>query len=350
MTLYVQFGPNVAPGQVLRALKQVGFDDAYDFSMMCEMVGSATDAFLSECNGPWPKISITCPAVVRLVQIRYPELLPLLVPIETPRELAAKYRRRRLAAELGLAPKEIGLFFITQCTAIMHSIVDPVGLEDSHLDGGFAIADLYGPILKAIKDDPRSGSAEDFSIKGIRWAMAGGEISGMRNANSMTVRGVRDVTRVFDRIESGELQSVDFIEAYICPDGCVSGHLTVAGRYTAQRNLRQIGRRLPEGPASVTEEKVRALLREHFFDIEEEIRARPVKPIAQGLRQAIALHRERTSLLAALPQKDCAACGAPTCATLVDDILHGQARLEDCVFVQIASHQGQTARQGGDDE
>jgi len=96
MTLYGQFGPEVHPGQVLRALRKVGFDSVFDMSWMCEMLSRATDSYLSEAKPPWPKVSVTCPAIVRLVQIRYPELLPHLVSIETARELAAKLVRRRL--------------------------------------------------------------------------------------------------------------------------------------------------------------------------------------------------------------------------------------------------------------
>jgi iron only hydrogenase large subunit-like protein len=122
LTLYAQFDKGVQPGQVLRALRHLGFDSTCDISWMCEMLTGATDAYLSECKGLWPKISVTCPAVVRLIQIRYPDLIPHLVPLETPRELAAKLRRRRLASELGLDPSEIGIFFITPCTAIIDSI------------------------------------------------------------------------------------------------------------------------------------------------------------------------------------------------------------------------------------
>lgn len=348
LTLYAQFGKDFHPGQVLHALRKIGFDETYDISWMCEMVMGATDAHLSESNGPWPKISVTCPALVRLVQIRYPDLIPHLVPIETPRELAAKLRRRRVAADRELDPTEIGMFFISPCPAIIHSIVAPVGLEASHLDGAFSIAELYGPILKSMKEDPGSDPVDSVSVRGLRWAMAGGEISGMRNANSMTVRGLHDVTYVFDRIESGEFQSVDFIEAYICPDGCVSGGLTVASRYTAQRNLQEAYRLLGD-QMLVKEEKVRSLLREHFFDFEAEIKARPVKPLARDLREAIALKREKDALMERLPRKDCAACGAPDCETLADDIVRGKAQLSDCVFVRLeAIEEESAARRGGD--
>ena len=174
LTLYAQFGRDIHPEQVLAGLKEIGFDDTYDISWMCEMLAGATDAFLSECDGPWPKISVTCPAIVRLVQIRYPDLIDNLIPVEVSRELAAKLLRRKLAAEKGLAPDEIGLFFITPCSAIMNSIVDPVGLEQSYLDGAISISEIYGPLLHAIKKLGPVEPTGRISPRGLLWAMSGG--------------------------------------------------------------------------------------------------------------------------------------------------------------------------------
>ncbi len=355
MTLYAQFGREVAPEQVLHALPRVGFDAFYDMSWMLEMVAGATDAWISECRGPWPRISVTCPAIVRLIQIRYPDLLANLIPIETPRELAAKLLRRRLAAELKLAPEEIGIFFITQCTAIMNSILAPVGLERSYFDGAFGINELYGPILKALAQGVSAeqglgalATADSVSRAGLMWAMSGGEIAAMRNANTMTVSGVREVMGTFDRIESGKYQSVDFIEAYICPGGCVSGCLVIEERYIAQRTLQRISRRRPT-QVNIKEERIRALLRDQFFAMEEEIKARPVPAIPRDLRQAIAWKRERSALLDRLPRKDCGACGAPDCETHAEDCLRGEATEDGCVFVRLARLEAGLAETRGND-
>ena len=40
-------------------------------------------------------------------------------------------------------------------------------------------------------------------------------------------------------------------------------------------------------------------------------------------------------MLAELPARDCAACGAPSCAAHAEDVVRGQAALDDCVFVRI---------------
>jgi len=294
LTLYSQFGKDVEPGQVLEALRSLGFDEVYDLSAMCDMHASATDAYLSECGGPWPKISVTCPAVIHLILLRYPDMIGNLLPIEPARELAAKLLRRRLSAEKGLDPGDIGIFFITPCAAILHSIHHPVGLESSYLDGAFGIAELYGPLLRAIRSIAPVENPPPLSARGLLWAMAGGEIAGLRDANTITVGGARDVLRVFDHIEEGKLQAVDFIEAYICPDGCISGPLAVEGRYAARRTVQQIvrrhSRRAGEG-AAVPEEKVRALLHEHFFDLEEHLQARPLRPLGRNLEEAAARRR-----------------------------------------------------------
>ena len=338
LTLYSQFGRDVEPGQVLQALRGLGFDDVYDLSAMCDMHASATDAYLSECNGPWPKISVTCPAIIHLIQLRYPDMLENLLPIESARELAAKLLRRRLVAQKGLAPDDIGIFFITPCSAILQSIHHPEALEASYMDGAFSIAEVYGPLVKALKEVAPPADPPAISERGLLWAMAGGEIAGMRNANTMTVAGVRDVLRVFDHLEEGKLQAVDFIEAYICPDGCISGQLTVENRYAARRNVQQIvrrhGRRAHEG-AAVSEEKVRAMLREHFFDLEEHLTARPLRPLGRDLREAATRRREEERLLAELPGKDCAACGAPNCAAHAEDVVRGRAARDDCVFLRL---------------
>ena len=332
-TIYTQFGSDFTPAQVAAALVANGFDSFYDVSWMCEMVSRAVDAYLSECGGPWPKISVTCPAIIRLILIRYPDLVPHLIPVHTPRELAAKMARRKFAASLGMRPDEIGIFYITPCSAMMQSIVAPVGLLESNFDGAFSIAELYGPMLRTLKAGTHMLD-DRFNPSGLAWAMVGGETAGMRNKNSLSVTGVHDVTSVFDTIEAGKFQNVDFIEAYICPDGCVSGQLLIEGRYAARRTLQRIQTRL-KGESAVAEEKVRSMFREHFFDMEGEIKAPVIEPMTETLQQAIRRRQEKHRLLDELPKKDCAACGAPDCTTFAEDILAGEAKLEDCVFVKL---------------
>ena len=338
--LYSQFGRDVHPEQVAGALLHIGFSAFDDVSWMCQMVGGAVDTYLSECPGPWPKISATCPAVIRLILQRYPDLIPHVVPIEAPRELTAKLARRKAAETTGLPPGEIGVFYISPCSAIMQSIANPVGLQESNFDGAFSVAGLYGSLLKAIRAGCPPASDESFNHAGLRWGLTGGEGAGMRNANSLAVSGVGEVLRVFDSIEAGKFQMLDFIEAHICPDGCIGGQMLVEGRHLARHALREILAHVTEKSARgqvrwVQEEKVRAMFRDRFFDMATEIKARPLKREASDLQHAILLRQEKLRVLARLPGRDCAACGAPDCETFASDVVTDRADLSDCVFVKL---------------
>ena len=336
--IYSQFGRGVYPEQVAGALLQLGFDAFYDVSWMCQMVGGAIDTFLSECGGPWPRISATCPAVVRLVMLRYPDLIPHLVPIKSPRELTAKLARRKAEANTGLSPEEIGVFYITPCSAIMRSIVSPVGVHESYFDGAFSVAELYGPLLQAIRTGCQHAPEESFHLGGLRWGLTGGESAGMRNANSLAISGVTEVVRVFDSIEAGKFQALDFLEAHICPDGCIGGQLLIEGRYEARHSLIRVLEHITEqsgGQRPLVEEKVRALFHQHFFDMEDAIRARPLPRAPQNLEQAILIRQEKERLRTRLPHIDCAACGAPDCATLAADVIAGEAEMSDCVILKL---------------
>ena len=333
-TVYSQFGRDTTPEQVAGALLARGFDAVYDGTWISPMVSSAVDSYLAECEGPWPKISVTCPAIIRLILIRYPDLVPHLIPIHTPRELKAKTARRRFALTMGLPPEAIGIFYITPCSAIMESIVRPVGLQESNFDGAFSVAELYGDMLRAVRAGLTAPVDAGFDPRGLLWAASGGESQGMRNLNTLAVSGVKDVTSVFDSIESGKFQNIDFLEAYICPDGCVSGQLLIEGRYAARHTLQRVVAQMT-GHQPIGEEKVWSLFREHFFDMESEIKAPAIKHVAGDLQQAILRRQAKMRMVEQLPHKDCAACGAPDCATLAEDIVDGHADLTACLFLKL---------------
>ncbi|MGZ5424268.1 MAG: [Fe-Fe] hydrogenase large subunit C-terminal domain-containing protein, partial [Candidatus Aminicenantales bacterium] len=91
--IYGQFGPTVVPNEILSALRRVGFDEVYDLSSICELNCAATEEYLNEHPRPRPYITATCPVVVRIIQRRYPSLCGQILPIEPPREIAAKILR-----------------------------------------------------------------------------------------------------------------------------------------------------------------------------------------------------------------------------------------------------------------
>ncbi|MFQ6092915.1 MAG: [Fe-Fe] hydrogenase large subunit C-terminal domain-containing protein [bacterium] len=332
--LYSQFGRHAMPNEILLALKRIGFDYVFDEAWLCEMVSAAIEEYLESQPGPRPLISSTCPAVVRLIAMKYPNLCRQIIPIDAPREVAAKTHRARKVKERGLSPEEIGVIHITPCPAKMISINRPLGTDRSHLDGAISIRDIYGPLLSALKDLDEDVILQQSSGVGIGWAMTGGEVNGLKMDNCLAVAGVQDVIKILDEVEAGKLKTVDYLECLICPDGCVGGPLTVENRHLAKNKVATLVKMFGE-KTRVSREMVRRQYKGRFFSLPKEIAAAPFPPLDRNPARAIEKVREREEVVHKLPGKDCGACGAPDCKTLAEDVVLGHASITDCVFVSL---------------
>ena len=149
---YSQFGKDVSPAVILRALKRIGFSDAYDAACASESVSIAIQEYLDSVDSPRPLISPFCPAIVRLMQVRYPNLLDHLIPIESPMEIAAREAKHLAMQNLGLKESEIGAIYITPCPAKMLAIKNPPRKKHSFVNGTIAINEIYPSVLQAIPE------------------------------------------------------------------------------------------------------------------------------------------------------------------------------------------------------
>ena len=335
--LHSQFGNEILPKRILTSLKKLGFDDAFDLSLTCGGISFAIQEYLREYTGPRPLISIACPTVVRLIQVKYPALIEQLIPIDLPREVAARELKRNKSKQLGLKESEIGIFYITPCPAKMISIKQPAEKGRSYMDGAISISDIYGPLLSALEDVEKETyrkDLEDICILGMGWAIVGGICQTLRLKNSLAVSGLGEIIKVFDDIETGKLRNIDFIEAYSCPQGCVGGSLTVENIYTSHNKILKLIETLEYEQIKACPDirEVRKLYKQNYFFIDGKFEPRPLKPLDKDLAKAIKKRKEKEDIYGALPKIDCGVCGAPTCLTFAEDIVKGEAELTDCIF------------------
>ncbi|HDT13739.1 MAG TPA: 4Fe-4S dicluster domain-containing protein [Candidatus Aminicenantes bacterium] len=337
--IYGQFGPTIVPNEILSALRLIGFDEVYDLSSICELNCAATEEYLHEHPKPRPFITSTCPVVVRIIQRRYPTLCGQLLPIEPPREIAAKILRTILPKALGIPAEKIGIIHITPCPAKMVSINSPASLERSYLDGAISIRDIFPQILEALRK-----SEEDvlmrhlfpetlFSGIGMGWPLSGGETRGLKRHRAVAVSGIRDTMRVLDEVEGGLLQDIDFLECTACPDGCVGGPLGVENRFLAKSRILELVAAAGEH-AVVDLKDVSRLYHKNFLSFDHPVSPVGARPLDPDPAKAIRKAKRREKVFARLPLRDCGVCGAPDCRSLADDIVRGYARLEDCPFAK----------------
>ena len=131
LVLYGQFASKVGINAMLTALKGMGFDEVCEATIGTEIITKVIrEKILKEDKIERPLINSSCPAILRLIQIRFPDLLPNVIDIETPIEITARIAKRDAAIRTGLDISEIGVIFISPCTA---SIDSAIVLEDSRL-------------------------------------------------------------------------------------------------------------------------------------------------------------------------------------------------------------------------
>ena len=161
--------------RVLSGLKAMGFDDVFEVAKGAEICSKAIAKEL-EKPGIRPLISSACPAVVRLIQVRFPELLDNVVKVDAPVEVAAKVAKQEFARKNNVDISDIGAYFITPCPAKMTSIKSPLAKEKSDVDGAISILEVYGLLTGQLKSaDAKRFEGDKASAKGIGWANSGGE-------------------------------------------------------------------------------------------------------------------------------------------------------------------------------
>jgi iron only hydrogenase large subunit-like protein len=335
-TLYTQFDPEVQPGVILHALRGLGFDDAVGLSGACAQVTAATEMYLGEYRSPDPLISSFCPAVVRLIQTMYPSLIGQLLPICAPREIAARAIRQAKAGELNLPFQRIGIIYITTCSCKMTSLRDHLGMAASGIDAVIAIRDIFPLLVGAVNRVRESGAAvhETESASGVWWSFLGGLPRSVPRERSMSVAGLRHVMHILDDMEKGRLGGYSLIECHACPEGCVSGALTVENPYVARARAIRLMRQLPDTTV-VDRSEIRRRYEEGWYVWEVMPRPQPLKPLDPDVSRAIAKMKEKRRLASELPGIDCGACGAPSCSAFAEDVVLGKAEEEGCVFVRI---------------
>jgi iron only hydrogenase large subunit-like protein len=128
-----QFPAKIRTSKIYAALKEIGFTHIFEVENSVEMVLDAYKQFQSETEKR-PLISSFCPAIVRLIQVRFPSLVDNILRAKPPIDMSALYYKKRLISE-GIKQEDIGMFYVTPCAAKIAAVKSPVGEEESLVTG-----------------------------------------------------------------------------------------------------------------------------------------------------------------------------------------------------------------------
>lgn len=333
-SLYSQFN-NVRDNDILlTALTLMGFDDVFEVSAGAEIVSELSRTYINEHPELHPLISTACPTIERLIRVRFPGLIPHLLPLLPPMEAAAILARRRAVEKTGLPEDKIGIVFLSPCPSKITFIHEPLGMGKSNIDAVLAIKDIYPVLLSHMKEAEQHPISHTLSGRiGKGWAISGGEAYGIISDHYLAADGIENVIRVLEDLEDEKfLPGLQFVELNACSAGCVGGVLTVENPYIAKAKVKQAFKYEP-------------VLHMHCADLPEfrpedflwtqKVSYEPVYTLGTNIFESMEKIMESQQILSGLPGLDCGSCGSPTCKALAEDIVKGVdcAKPEDCIYL-----------------
>lgn len=331
-SLYGQFKHLASTSQVLEGLLKMGFDDVYEVAAGADIVTRAIrERMRSMTRDQFPVISSACPAIVRLIRVRFPELISHIVDIRQPMEVAAMVAKREFCQKRGVAESEVGCFFITPCAAKMTAIRNPIGHETSAVDGAISMLEIYGLLASHIKNYTNSIDLSRATAYGVGWANSGGETNAVCPENSMAVDGIENVIRVLEEIENNKLQDLMFFEGAACTGGCVGGPLTFENSYVARGAIKTL---MKGCDLTHPDEHVKAsYLTKYQLEADKAISPNSVMRLDDDIVEAMRKMEQMEEIVKSLPGYDCGSCGSPTCHTFAEDIVRGYCNKMDCIHI-----------------
>ncbi|HIZ86347.1 MAG TPA: 4Fe-4S binding protein [Candidatus Coprenecus stercoravium] len=332
---YAQFEKKVPDDAVNRILGEMGFSEICAVEQSVDTLLDEVGAYVRSAREK-PVISSFCPAVIRLIQVRFPSLIDHIMLLLPPIEVTAQYYVRRWQSGGG-APEDIGVFYLTPCIAKIAAVKSPVGGYESPINGVINMDYVYNKVLLSYKNGGGRQSGTEgpavndaMSSKGLRWPLTGGEASQV-GGRSLAIDGMSNVIEFLEKLEDGEVEEhIDYLELRGCDESCAGGILVQGNRFLVADNLRSAASSAPD---------THPLAGEYRRHCSASIKMEAVEPRSlvkydKDINVAIKKMEMAGMLRKILPDIDCGACGAPSCEALAADIVRNDASLNNCIFMQ----------------
>jgi anti-sigma regulatory factor (Ser/Thr protein kinase)/Na+-translocating ferredoxin:NAD+ oxidoreductase RNF subunit RnfB len=330
--LLAGFGPDYPPAQTLSALGRLGFAGVRTIEPFEDALREAAGVAGEDAAGP--VILPMCPAIINLVQLKFPSLVGALAAFESPWEaLEAATAGERSACVVSCPGQRSTL------TEEAAAAQEP-GCEAAPVDC-LLPETLRSPVMKELTGPASGADAEPGDRAPAAAAAPAPRPAGADAGGILLVSGVRHVMAVLEEFENGLLEDVTAIEAYACEGGCFGSPLLFEDHHVARR-------RWERGRAAAAEVEqaagtgatraagsgaTRAGVAAAAVARRRPYAARPGIRLDPDMSKAIQKLGRLQILTRSLPGRDCGACGAPTCAALAEDVVMERAAVELCPYL-----------------
>ncbi len=320
---------HLAPGQVISAVRALGFAEVLEVAFGAELVSRAY-ARLAHEKPDRLIISTPCPALVAYVEKYVPELVPNLAPIVSPAIALGRVIKQRYRPHARVV-------FIGPCIAKKAEIVDPdvagavdAALTFEELRQLWDAAGIDPSSLPSTQcDGPKPALGRIFPVSGglLKTARLSGDI--LQNEILVT-EGRDNVLELFRTLRSPDEQlDVRFLDVLFC-EGCIAGPVVgdESSVFARKEAVARYVRRscTPEAEAAFAE----ALERYGSVDLSRSFSDRSIVLPVPSEEDIVEILHE-TNKFSKEDELNCGACGYATCREKAIAVYQGLAEAQMCL-------------------
>lgn len=312
------------PGQVITALKRLGFSSVRETAEGAALVTAEYHRLLAE--GTMDNIITTsCPAANDLIEIYYPELIPYMAPVVSPMIAHGRMLRK-------FYPENTKIVFIGPCIAKKRE-----ALEDARTSGFIDAVLTFNELEEWLSKEGISlsslpASAPDNPDPGVNrlYPVSNGILSSVLASGrpqdtyqKLHVHGLSDCRELLRALQKGELSHC-FIELNVCRGGCIKGPGTRKLRTSTFRIRMDMEAAVKnEAPAEIPALPDAISLSREFADrsVREEL---PSEEMLSHILRKFGKAKPEDML-------NCGACGYPTCRDKAIAVFQGKAETGMCL-------------------
>jgi len=317
-TFITQF-PGVRPGQLIRALKKLGFYAVSEAALGAQQVAASVVSMMNgESNQIW--ISPGCPAVLDFIRKYHPECLPHVSGVLSPVLAHCKMLRAHYGDDIAIV--SIGPCIAEKKEAEEHPELLDVVLTFEDLASWFMEKHIN---LEEIVDTSDDRFEPEEAQEGTLFAIEGGLAAGFTGSHAvdnlkfMSISGMQNVERALKDIPNWKPEQNILLEMSACAGSCINGPKAARTTSVARRRYDIIqyakpATELPRSPSIPIAEQYEAtpVARNGYSDLQ--------------IREALRTVGKRT----VEDELNCGGCGYDTCREFASALIARNAERMMC--------------------
>ena len=315
--------PEARPGQLVTALKGLGFSEVMEVAFGAELVGREYARLLSK-DKDRTIISSNCPAVITYIEKYHPSLISNLVPIVSPmiamgRLVKWQYNPQAKVVFIGPCVTKKAESSDKKVAGVIDAVLTFAELKEMFAAKGIA------PESEALGEfsGPKPNLGHLFAVSGGLLKVTGLSDDILQN-DVMNVHGRDYVVKILGEFAQGDI-TARFINLHFC-HGCIDGP-AIDNELSGFRRKELIANyaRSKADPAQ-TEQDIQEYA---GIDLSRQFTSQTVSlptPSEQDVQQVL----EKLGRIDPSQRMDCGACGYNSCRELAIAISQGLAEVEMC--------------------